>query len=100
MGRVIDKRLFGLINDYITLYLPNYKSASEHTLRSYRKAVEELLEFIKEKDRITLFEVSFDRYNGPPKSLHPFTIHRERGIIKPKEQKNHDTKDVHSGIQD
>ena len=20
-------------------------------------------------------------YNGPPKSLHPFTIHRERGII-------------------
>lgn len=47
MGRVIDKRLFGLINDYFTLYLPNYKSASEHTLRSYRKAVEELLEFIK-----------------------------------------------------
>ena len=39
-------------------------------------------------------------YNGPPKSLHPFTINRERGIIKPKEQKNHDTKDVHSGIQD
>lgn len=61
MGRVIDKRLFGLINDYFTLYLPNYKSASEHTLRSYRKAVEELLEFIKEKHRITLFEVSFDR---------------------------------------
>ena len=39
-------------------------------------------------------------YNGPPKSLHQFTINRERGIIKQKEQKNHDTKDIHSGIQD
>ena len=29
-----------------------------------------------------------------------FTNHRERGIIKQKEQKNHDTKDIHSGIQD
>ena len=39
-------------------------------------------------------------YNGPQKSLHQFTINRERGIIKQKEQKNHDTKDIHSGIQD
>ena len=23
----------------------------------------------------------FNEYNGPPKSLHPFTINRERGII-------------------
>ena len=30
----------------------------------------------------------------------PFTNNRERGIIKQNEQKNHDTKDIHSGIQD
>ena len=47
MGRIMDKQLFNLIHDYFTLYLPNYKSASEHTLRSYRKALDELLEFIK-----------------------------------------------------
>ena len=29
-----------------------------------------------------------------------FTNNRERGIIKQNEQKNHDTKDIHSGIQD
>ena len=36
----------------------------------------------------------------PKNQSTPFTNNRERGIIKPKEQKNHDTKDVHSGIQD
>ena len=39
-------------------------------------------------------------YYGPQKSIPHFTIHHERGIIKQKEQKNHDTKDIHSGIQD
>ena len=61
MGRIVDKQLFNLIHDYFTLYLPNYKSASEHTLRSYRKALDELLEFIKQKHGISLFEVSFDK---------------------------------------
>ena len=63
MGRIADKQLFNLIHDYFTLYLPNYKSASEHTLRSYRKALDELLEFIKQKYGISLFEVSFEKIN-------------------------------------
>ena len=63
MGRIVDKQLFNLIHDYFTLYLPNYKSASEHTLRSYRKALDELLEFIKQKYGISLFEVSFEKIN-------------------------------------
>lgn len=63
MGRITDKRLFNLIHDYFILYLPNYKSASEHTLRSYRKALDELLDFVKQKYSITLFEVSFDKIN-------------------------------------
>ena len=63
MGRIADKQLFNLIHDYFTLYLPNYKSASEHTLRSYRKALDELLEFIKQKYKISLFEVSFEKIN-------------------------------------
>ncbi len=61
MGRIADKQFYNLIHDYFTLYLPNYKSASEHTLRSYRKAIDELLEFIKQKHGISLFEVSFDK---------------------------------------
>ena len=36
----------------------------------------------------------------PKNQSTPFTNNRERGIIKQKEQKNHDTKDLHSGIQD
>ena len=51
-------------------------------------------------------EIDMYRYsNGqiimvPKNQSTPFTNNRERGIIKQKEQKNHDTKDVHSGIQD
>lgn len=61
MGRITDKRLFNLIHDYFMLYRPNYKSASEHTLHSYRKAMDELLDFVKQKYSITFFEVSFSR---------------------------------------
>ncbi len=64
MGRIIDKQFYNMIHDYFTLYLPTYKSASEHTLRSYRKALNELLEFIKLKRGISLFEVSFDKIDS------------------------------------
>lgn len=45
--------------------------------------------------------ISRERANAimvPKNHSTPFTTHRERGIIKQKEQNNHDTKDVHSGI--
>ena len=36
----------------------------------------------------------------PKKQSTPFKNNRERGIIKQKEQKNHDTKNIHGRIQD
>ncbi len=59
MGRIKDKRLFEHLHKYFTEYLPEYRSASEHTLRSYRTAVNMYLEFLKQKHGVTLFDVSF-----------------------------------------
>ena len=60
MGRIKDKRLFELLHDYFSIYLPNHRSASEHTLRSYRKAVDTFLEYLKRENSISLFDVGFN----------------------------------------
>ena len=44
MGRLKDKQLFELLNRYFTEYLPEYRSASENTLKAYRAGVNAFLE--------------------------------------------------------
>ena len=41
---VKDKTLFGLIHDYFKVYLPNQRRASAHTIKSYRKSIDALLD--------------------------------------------------------
>lgn len=52
--------LFPLIHDYLMVYLPNQRNVSPNTIRSYRKAIEELLDFIKETERIPLSRIAFE----------------------------------------
>lgn len=59
MGRLKDKKLFELLHRYFTEYLPEYRSASEHTLKAYRASVNAFLEFLKKKHGAALFDVSF-----------------------------------------
>ena len=59
MGRLKDKQLFELLNRYFTEYLPEYRSASEHTLKAYRAGVNAFLEFLKKKHDLALFDISF-----------------------------------------
>jgi len=40
-----DISLFHLIHDYLKIYLPKQRNVSPNTLRSYRKALEELLDY-------------------------------------------------------
>lgn len=60
MGRLKDRRLFDMLHEYFTIYLPNYRPASEHTLRSYKKVVDIFLEYLKQKHNASLFDLSFD----------------------------------------
>lgn len=55
-----DISLFSLIHDYLKIYLPKQRNVSPNTIRSYRKSLEELLDYVKDCRQISLGEVTFD----------------------------------------
>jgi site-specific recombinase XerD len=57
---VADTILFRLFRDYFTLYLPKMRECSEHTIRSYRKAINSLLDFVKAEKGIELDKVTLN----------------------------------------
>jgi len=60
MAGVIDTVLFGLVHDFFKVYMPNQKRSSPHTIRAYQTALESLFDFIKEKKKIGLSEITFE----------------------------------------
>lgn len=58
--RAGDTALFPLIHDYLKIYLPKQRNVSPNTLRSYRKALEELLDYVKEQEQIPLGSITFE----------------------------------------
>ncbi len=55
-----ENSLFPLVHDYLKIYLPKQRDVSPNTIRSYRKALEELLDYVKDCEQISLGEVTFD----------------------------------------
>ncbi len=55
-----ENSLFLLVHDYLKIYLPKQRNVSPNTIRSYRKALEELLDYVKNDKQISLGEVTFD----------------------------------------
>ena len=55
-----NSSLFSLVHDYFVVYLPEQRNVSPNTIRSYRKTVEELLDYTKEKNHISLAEVKME----------------------------------------
>lgn len=55
-----DISLFPLIHDYLKVYLPKQRNVSSNTILSYRKALEELLDYVKECEQIPLGNISFE----------------------------------------
>ena len=52
--------LFGMIYDYLKIYLPKQRKLSPNTIRSYREALELMVDFIKEQNNIPLGDVTFE----------------------------------------
>jgi site-specific recombinase XerD len=52
--------LFTLLKDYLTRYLPLERKYSSHTLRSYQKSLELLLDYVKEQNNIPLAKITFE----------------------------------------
>jgi site-specific recombinase XerD len=57
---VVDKTFYELFSDYFRVYLPQFKKRSEHTIRSYRTALNSLLDFVAAEKKVTLAEISFE----------------------------------------
>lgn len=64
MGRIAANPLYPLIHDFLTDYLPLKRNCSPHTVKAYRTALNQLLDFAKEQKDIGLAEVTFDILDG------------------------------------
>lgn len=60
MGRIADVTLWELIHDFFTVYMPKQRHCSPHTIRAYRTAVENFLDFVKEQKGTPLSGVTFE----------------------------------------
>lgn len=60
MTKFNNSSLFPLIHDYLKIYLPKQHKVSPNTIRSYREALELLLDYVKEYRQIPLCDVSFE----------------------------------------
>ena len=52
--------LFTLIHDFLMISLPKERKSSPNTIRSYKKALELLLDFVKDRKHIPLNKLTLD----------------------------------------
>ena len=64
MIKVADVTLFGLVRDFFKVYLPIQRGYSPHTIRSYQKALDTFLDFIKNENRVELSQITFKMINA------------------------------------
>jgi len=64
MTKFGNSTLFGLIHDYLKVYLPKQRKLSPNTIRSYREALELLVDFVKEQKGVSLQDVTFEMLTG------------------------------------
>ena len=71
--------LFTLVRDYLKHYLPLERKYSQHTLRSYKKALDLLLDYVKEKRNVPLAKVTFEMIDRSMLSSFLDHLENERG---------------------
>jgi site-specific recombinase XerD len=60
MTKFGNSSLFSLIHDYLKVYLPKQRRVSHNTIRSYREALELLVDYVKTSKQIPLADVTFE----------------------------------------
>ena len=71
--------LFGAIHDYLEVYLPKQRNLSEHTQKSYREALESLVDFIKCHNEVRFSDVTFEMLTDTDSKWN--SRHGERDVI-------------------
>ncbi|MEC1722097.1 tyrosine-type recombinase/integrase [Schinkia azotoformans] len=57
--KIKDKRLFELLKEYLTVYLPSQKTVSPNTVKSYRETLNLYIEFLCSSNNLQLKDISF-----------------------------------------
>lgn len=60
MAGMKGNQLYTLIHDFLTDYLPQKRNCSRHTVKAYRTALNQLLDFAKDQKQIRLVDITFD----------------------------------------
>lgn len=63
MGRIKDEQLFTLIRNYLLVYLPVQRGASEHTVTTYRTALNKFLLYVASIKKIPVTAVTFEMFS-------------------------------------
>jgi len=71
--------LFALIKDYLTYYLPIQRKFGNNTIRSYKKALELLLDFVKTEKGVPISQITFDMIDRTMLSHFLDHLENERG---------------------
>jgi len=79
MTKLEKGSLFDLTHSYLNIYLPKQRRASENTIRSYRESLELLIDFVKDKNKIPLWDVTFEMLDASTLVEYLDFIENERG---------------------
>ena len=60
MGRIKENLLYVMIKEFLTDYLPQKRNCSPNTIRAYRTALDQLLDFVQSQKDVKLIEITFD----------------------------------------
>lgn len=63
MARLKENLLYMMIHDFLADYLTKKRNCSSHTVKAYRTALNQLLDFTKEQKQIRLVDITFDIVN-------------------------------------
>lgn len=71
--------LFGLLHDFLKVYLPGHKNSSPHTIKAYRTSLELLFDFVKREQNISLGEITFELLTKQTVTAYLDWLERGRG---------------------
>lgn len=71
--------LFGAIHDYLKIYMPMQRNMSMHTQNSYRKTLELLVDFVKNRANVSLQDVTFEMLTAETVTAFLDSLEAERG---------------------
>lgn len=81
MSVLNNNSLFPLLRDYLKIYLPKQHKLSPNTIRSYRQALELLLDYVKEQKQIPLSDVTFEMLTAEMIAAFLNHLETERGCL-------------------